>query len=267
MAQGQSKSARSTSAVDAPSGATLTEQIVMFLDVLGSRLLATDHDAEKNLQNLSRALTLAHEIAALTRSSTTYRLATFTDNLVLGRPVGRSNVSSLAHTVRQAAAFQYALTRFGLFVRGGLTRGPLYMHTDFVFGPGLVEAYRLESSVAVQPRIVVSETALEPIRRRVRLATASSNIRQLLLVSGDGHVFVNYLEVVKSESTGARAELQRHKRRVQEALRRSRGSARIWEKYRWLADYHNFFCTVNYPRREELLISPHMTTTRFERLP
>jgi hypothetical protein len=42
-------------------------------------------------------------------------------------------------------------------VRGGATVGNLYHSNGIVFGDALIEAYRLESSVAVYPRVVLSQ--------------------------------------------------------------------------------------------------------------
>jgi len=45
----------------------------------------------------------------------------------------------------------------GVFVRRGISIGPLYHDTNVVFGPALVEAYKLESRIAKFPRILVSD--------------------------------------------------------------------------------------------------------------
>lgn len=47
------------------------------------------------------------------------------------------------------------LTRLGYLVRGGIARGPLYHESSIVFGPAMIDAYRLESEIAVYPRIIV----------------------------------------------------------------------------------------------------------------
>ncbi len=49
-----------------------------------------------------------------------------------------------------------ALMDLGVLVRGGISIGPLYHDTNIVFGPALIEAYKLESRGAKSPRILVS---------------------------------------------------------------------------------------------------------------
>jgi hypothetical protein len=47
----------------------------------------------------------------------------------------------------------------GFLVRGGATVGPLYHEDGVVFGKALVEAHQLESTIAVLPRVVLSQSA------------------------------------------------------------------------------------------------------------
>jgi len=254
-----------TSRITQSRRARLSDQIVLFLDILGSASLATDARAAANLTRLSEALRFAHSLALTKGEDQPYRVVTFTDNVVLGWPVARDAVSELYATLREAASFQYALTRFGLFVRGGLTRGPHYMSEDLVFGPALIDAYNLERSVAVYPRIVLGRRAIELVQnaRRRKGQRVYRRLARLLWRSGEGETFLNYLDVVRADSTSARSELLRHRLRIEQALVASTRSTRVWEKYRWLADYHDHFCRTHYRSHRDLLIGGKASSTRF----
>lgn len=244
---------------DAAPRPTLSKQLCVFLDVLGSSLLAVDSRASTNLQRLHSAVELAHSVAMRKRRAAPYNVVTFTDNVVLGWPIADDPAAELAKTLREAAAYQYALTRFGFFVRGGLAVGGLYMHSEFVFGPALIEAYEQEHTVALQPRVVLSKGVVAIARGALR-RKRPPRLRRLLAISGDGQIFINYLEIARE---GGRAELLRHKQRVEDQLRRQTTSPRVWEKYRWLADYHNYYCQSNYPRQPDLVIESSSVTTAF----
>lgn len=190
----------------------LSKQLCVFLDVLGSTLLAVDSKAASNLKRLHDAIELAHSVAMQKGARAPYKVVTFTDNLVLGWPIVDDPAAGLANTLREAAAYQYALTRFGFFVRGGLTVGKLYMHSEFVFGPALIEAYEHEHTVALQPRIVLSKGVVSIARSALRRRRPPTGLHRLLAVSGDGHTFVNYLDVARQDG---RAEMLRHKQRVE----------------------------------------------------
>jgi hypothetical protein len=55
------------------------------------------------------------------------------------------------------------LLDLGILVRGGVALGPVYYADTIIFGPSLIEAYRLESQTAVYPRIILSDRVLESI--------------------------------------------------------------------------------------------------------
>lgn len=51
--------------------------------------------------------------------------------------------------------------QIGCLVRGGITIGHLAHDNQIVLGPGLIEAYHLESKIAKWPRVILSEAAVK----------------------------------------------------------------------------------------------------------
>lgn len=86
------------------------------------------------------------------------RATVFSDSIVLSDLPDLSGIfftfSSLCHLVQR-------LARTATLVRGGITIGPLFHRESMVFGPALVEAYKIESQVAVYPRIVIAENIVK----------------------------------------------------------------------------------------------------------
>lgn len=70
----------------------------------------------------------------------------------------------------------------------------------------------------------------------------------LLLLDGDGHTFINYLELASDLSEGSDYEwtdlIERHGQQVQARLGAA-NSDRVRAKLVWVARYHNFFCRLN----------------------
>jgi hypothetical protein len=77
----------------------------------------------------------------------------FSDNLVRSSPADWPGVVSV--TFSMALLALHLLVR-GVFVRGGIAVGSLHHDNSMVFGPALVEAYRLQQELARFPRIVLS---------------------------------------------------------------------------------------------------------------
>jgi hypothetical protein len=77
---------------------------------------------------------------------------------------------------------------------------------------------------------------------------------------------VNYLDVARGAGSLATSELLVHKRRLVEQLARQAQSPTVWDKYRWLSDYHNWFCARRFRSAQQLLVTNNQTTTLFSRV-
>jgi hypothetical protein len=210
---------------------------LLFLDLLGVGEMATDPDrAAEDLVRVERALRAAHDdILAIGARWSTLLVS---DTLVLAVPLREGGeAQDLGGLVDLAARIQWSFLAEDLFGRGGITVGLLHLRDGFVFGPALVDAYALESRHAVHPRIVLSPEAAEILAPDHDPDGGSAPRR--LLVDGDGSVFVDYLQVVLEQPGDVAEPLAEHRRRITTALAAHTGHRRVWEKYRWLADYHN----------------------------
>jgi hypothetical protein len=74
------------------------------------------------------------------------------DDVLLGGYVVAREILELARIQRQ-------LLSCGILIRGGVSLGDVFfdVNSGVIFGPALVEAYEIESSFAIDPRIAVSE--------------------------------------------------------------------------------------------------------------
>lgn len=202
------------------------------------------------------------------KSDSPWPAAFFSDTLVLASPVLLSGdeESSIGDLVVQAAWLQLDLIAEGFFVRGGLSFGRFHIRDGLVFGPALVEAYDLESSVAVHPRIVLDRRAehsqRDDLRRYARAQDSPQNA--LLLCDADGWTFINYLGVLFDEPDDPRAALELHRDQITARLIQHRTTKRHWEKYRWVAEYHNAVVAERLPEESQLLVDAGDMTWRFE---
>jgi hypothetical protein len=134
------------------------------------------------------------------------------------------------------------------FIRGGVTVDYAYSDAQFIFGPGVVEAYRLEQA-ALYPRVVVDKRVLEVLGDLPVLHAShhtpddeEAYVRSLLCQFGDEEWFVDYLRGGESEADDLAQYgefLKRHRDLVDAALAVHTGDAHVLEKYEWLKLYHN----------------------------
>jgi hypothetical protein len=186
-----------------------------------------------------------------------HAMKAFTDNIVIGWPLGglsrrEDGESELGDAFRRLADFQLEMTNAGFFVRGAVALGDAYMDDIAVFGGGFMEAYEAESRLARDPRLILTPSATEAVRKHLgyygRLEFAPQY--RYLYKDIDGQWFLSYLESilfgVHQELQGPMYhELERHKNSVEARLLEFRSEPRIWSKYAWVANYHNYFCDQN----------------------
>jgi hypothetical protein len=153
----------------------MEEKVVAFIDILGFKELlrrlsggdeALLEDIKTSLQGLRAFGRLAEEksfpLRAIALQFPKAQATAFSDNIVLSDEPTNLGVGRL---VSQAVIVASMLLDRGILSRGGIVIGPLFHEEGIVFGKGLVDAYELEKSVAVYPRIVVSDEAAEKFDR------------------------------------------------------------------------------------------------------
>lgn len=234
---------------------------VLFLDLLGVREMNRGplRDVKRNLAALEQAVSTRYRDYLSAESP--WPASFFSDTLVLAAPAepGREDkVEAVAGLVVQAAQLQLDLIGEGFFARGGLTLGMFHIRDGLIFGPALADAYELESRDAVHPRIVLDKLA-EATQRGTAAVDGSA-----LLCDADGWTFINYLNVLFDDIDPPVPALERHRDVVLARLDRHREDKRVWEKYRWVAEYHNHFVTRHRLCSADLLIPADAMTWRFE---
>jgi hypothetical protein len=245
---------------------TMTDSIVLFLDVLGSKDWATGTGAQDYLNLLYDVLSKNLEKYLESNAEGQFSVLTFTDNIVLGWPTDGSDFdvrACLRSVSMLASLYQSELAMHGVFVRGGVSRGLMYMDDKIAFGPALVDAYNLEQS-AIYPRIVVSKSlAAESIQNGVFSLYQGTGPDKDYLISQDDQIFLNYLEWLPYTGDEKKGLLQAHKVTLEKAIAEFAYKPKVWAKYCWLADYHDFVIRMNHKEWADLLINANLRTTQF----
>ena len=257
--------------VDGSGQPQLTLCAVLYVDLLGVSALAEGQAAQQSLVRLERALrSMYRDFLA---DDSPWPAAMFSDTLVVAAPLvpsagkGAAEIATGGLTI-QAAWLQLNLVLSGFFLRGGLALGQFHIREGLLFGEALVEAYRLESRLAVHPRVVFGSAAAEAQREALKFYSEPRNSPQnaLLLVDQDGTVFIDYLELLFDEPDDPRPGLEEHRDAVAAQLTTHRNDSRIWDKYRWVADYHNAVCERRLPSEQYLRVDTSGTDRRFDAL-
>lgn len=221
----------------------LVRSAVLYVDILGVREMARQK-GQDHLRRLEAAVTGRdgeRGYRDFLYGDSPWPAASFSDLLVLAAPRLQQGEeeSTIAGLLSQAARLQLTLVQSGFFLRGGLTWGMLHIQERFLFGEALVDAVEIEEHTAVSPRIVLGRQA-DALMQDASADLIGDAPRSLLLRDGDGHAFVNYLAPIFDDLVTDPIEpLTHHRDLVAGHLNTQREHKRRWEKYRWVAEYHN----------------------------
>jgi hypothetical protein len=231
--------------LDANGSPQLARCVLLFLDLLGVTEMATSPRAAQNLVELEQAI--RGVVRDFLDPASFWPAAMFSDAIVMASPVDPvvGEEAAIAGLLMQASWLQLSLAERGFFARGSIAVGDFYLRDEFVFGAALVQAYRLEREQAIHPRVILSKDVHDAQRKNLEAYIARKGrqpLTTLLLSDRDGRAFLNYLELVLEEATDPHPRLAKHRDALADNLKTNRDNSRVWDKYRWVSEYHNHFC-------------------------
>jgi hypothetical protein len=248
-----------------PKSPRLSKHVVSYFDLLGmERRMVETRNHPDAARLLLRSYAKVFEVIRKelgTFDTSTWKFKVFTDNIVLAVPVYDSDLEGeIGDAIITAGMLQVQLSIRGWFVRGAVCIGGLYMDEEMVFGPALVEAYKLEKCSARDPRVVLSDECMKAVVRHAQYHAPQRESPQaaMVAVDVDGIGFVNYLSLcvlqLVEQPLDAIPILASHRDSVIKMLKKNRMDPLVWAKYRWVAQYHDFFCRTWFPKNVDLLL-------------
>jgi hypothetical protein len=131
-----------------------TERYCAFIDILGFRGLIDELEKEKlSPVEIHRVLSAVHvRKQAIRQQEADLKSQSISDAVALSSAMNAAGLDAICTAAEELSRM---LLRSGYFARGAITKGRLYHDHSMVFGPALVEAYRLETEVAKFPRIMI----------------------------------------------------------------------------------------------------------------
>ena len=244
----------------------LVNSIVCTIDILGFSQMIVDSCNNKYGDDLLKeinSLINKNKQCIIKNKYSQGKIKIYTDNMIVGYPIKDDGEEELNEILDNVSEYQFNLALEGLFVRGGISVGEFYINEDIVFGPALLDAHHVESDLACYPRIVLDDKTVNRLQRYINNYDIAPQ-RNKILIDNDGQWFLNYLNTIfkyytecnnKYEFEKMQIELLfKHKVKIEEMLELHKKNTRVWDKYVWIANYHNYFCDINFPKEKELKI-------------
>lgn len=244
-----------------------SEQIICYIDILGYNYLINKlgQDVFLNIVN-----SIIHKFNDITRKKLRFIqkdiefcVKAFSDNIIISSKIPDPFYPNFPRQRNDTLLMTSFILEFvrklqinliidhGIFIRGGITKGDLYINNNFVFGNGLIKAYELESKVALYPRIIIDKNLSDFSNKELHY----NRMEQLIFKLDDGVPFLDYLNLIETCSVDIkmrrkeiitendiRGIFYKHKKVIEENLVCFSKNEKIYNKYKWCYKYHNIKC-------------------------
>jgi hypothetical protein len=211
-----------------------------FVDILAFRTLLRTRECGK-IQTLLSHVHRPFPGTQDNQEHTGYRAQSISDAVAVST---NATELGLRHLFIALSWLQGLFFLTGVYLRGAIVRGPLFHDEKMIFGEALVEAYRIERTIALFPRIMIAPSVTKDIDVSKHTEWFKKKVKQ-----SDEGTYLHFLDVLE-QFTGEpippnhlqRAVLDRFiigAKTLQKNYDASLGNERHFAKMRWLGKYFN----------------------------
>lgn len=216
---------------------TYAQRYIAFVDILGFRELIRKSEREPELIEAIRStINEVHKAEpgdGYVIVGDDMRSQSISDAVAISTADNGNGLYKMLHSVQM---MQWRLLERGILIRGAIVKGAILHDNHVIFGPGFNEAYRLESTIAKYPRIMVARQVAKDIEQTQRAAELLSYIKR----DDDGPVSVNVLRGLDASSSEEQRahflpQLQGMARLLKIRLEEQTDAPAHFEKIQWFA--------------------------------
>ena len=224
---------------------------IAFLDILGFKNMvyqSANNPQILNLINLAlnytRKVQLENYDGEMPMSDLGKQVSVFSDSIVISYEMKRPG--SGFFVLLDLVYLCNDLLGVGIPVRGGVTVGQLIHENNKCFGPAMVEAYSMESDLAIYPRIIVDPKVIEyDLQHRGKNNTIEFErefLNNLIDVDDvDKMIYLDYLSQYSefNDLETYNVYINYVRNFINESLKIYCNNPQIAVKYEWLKKYYN----------------------------
>ena len=170
----------------------LKQHFVAFLDILGFSDMVLSDVGSENQPNLSKLFRCHQSAASIFRDDPNCTITQFSDSIVVAKPFATQDFEWFA---KKVAEYQRLLLDEGLMCRGGVVVNKHFSNGAFTFSAGVIDAYRIESTTARFPRVVISPDLIDLI------FPDQHEHPKFLIKEDDGLFFLDYIGLFKEKNS------------------------------------------------------------------
>jgi len=146
-------------------------RIVAFVDILGFKnlVLSLKNDPalhEKVYLALSKIKSVYTHSQSGHTAQSDLEVSIFSDSIVISSEM--ASISNIFSVIWTCGWLQAQLFGISILTRGGISQGLTVHEKDIIYGEGMINAYKIESSAAVYPRIVLDPKISQSLNSNIK---------------------------------------------------------------------------------------------------
>lgn len=206
-----------------------------YVDILGASKMMKSENSDKLLLNFKKlidsAFRLCESQSIEQHIKEKMQIKVFSDNIMVAI---KCDDTSLYDSVKMIIFFlsflQFnAFLLYSLTLRGCVLVGKLYIDKNFVYGSGIVDAYKGENELALYPRIIIEKKLAKNILDKKQAPN------KILSRDTDGFYYINYLTVSKEKDIEVLFETLSNM--FIDNKNNNKDDIKIWQKLKWTENY------------------------------
>ena len=229
----------------------MEEHIVSFIDILGSsQNMKKDPEGTLNIVHnaYEKAIETYKQLYGDLQNEIKVRI--FSDNIVVFCKCDKLKVKTAFQVVvLLSAIIQVNFLNSNILVRGGIAKGDFFADDLMMWGNALVEAYKIENSISIYPRIVISPNLIGEIGL---FSTKDDKIKDFskkyILQDNDNMCYINYIYITNALKDPTISRLM-FLERATEMIKNSIDNVKIEQKLCW---HNNYLLRSIYEKNEEI---------------
>ena len=216
------------------------DRLIIYIDILGfSSFINYTSETRVNSPNkilrINNFLNLIKKFFTINdiTLSKTRQVTSFSDLIVIS--INLNEIENIDLEIKDI--FFLLLTSYlnGFLLRGAITYGKLIHTENAIFGPGLINAYEKERTIAKYPRVIIDDVIISDLLDLEKMSKLPQNCRDFILRDFDGLFYIDIFNSIR-ENVDNLWEYLQIIRSICNILINMMENPLIKEKYTWLKD-------------------------------
>jgi hypothetical protein len=230
-----------------------TATLVTYIDILGFGEKVENNNCDEIYEILKNFYKVTGEDDNL-KKLIDLNVITFSDTSLRLYQIKKLPFGLLLFEIINMGMIQCHLLFQDTLIRGCIHAGAFFSSGNTFYGPALIAAYNLESKSVTYPMIALSPKISKILEEKetyfdehdMLVKNDHKDISELIFRENGLH-YINYLKVMLGmvEKSSTKGIILKHRELINKNLENYASYPKIFNKYKWLENYHNTFLKNN----------------------